>query len=59
MTKNLISKIKEVSQSIDINSYQRNNPTSNTFKRIAKHQRIVLESNNEEEVLKSAYKLKD
>lgn len=53
-----LEKLKEISQKIDAISYLNNRPTSRTFKRIVRHQRGVLESEKEEEALKSAYKLK-
>ena len=55
---NKIQKLKEIVQEIDVIPYWNENPTSNTLKRVIKKQREVLENNSEEEILKSAFKLK-
>lgn len=55
---NKIQKLKEIAQKIDVIPYWNKNPTSKTLKRVIKKQREVLENNDEEEILKSAYKLK-
>jgi hypothetical protein len=51
-------KLKKIAQKIDVIDYLNNNPTSSVFKRIVKHQRAILEKEDEEAIAKSAYKLK-
>ena len=55
---NKIKKLKEIAKEIDVTPYWNENPTSETLRRIIKFQREIWENEKEEEVVKSAIKMK-
>jgi hypothetical protein len=55
---NKTQKLKEIAKEIDVIPYWNKNPNSTSLSRIIKHQKGVLESENEEETVKSAERLK-